>query len=29
MSLTREFKEGVEPEDSRGTYVSLKRYKLC
>ena len=24
MSLTREFKEGIEPEDSRGTYVSLK-----
>ena len=24
MSLTREFKEGMEPEDSRGTYVSLK-----
>ena len=23
MSLTREFKEGVEPEESRGTYVSL------
>ena len=24
MSLTRDFKEGMEPEDSRGTYVSLK-----